>query len=149
MEEEQSPLVQKRFIETQDTVAAVISIDKPELMIIDEKGDDGLPVGYGGHQQSNMSMTLKRGHGARSSDIVTEKNSVRNSVSAPRSPVSGASKVGSNSRKAVKRHTNDEDEFRQQIEKEDLDKILNQEIDYEEDQLGMTGGLASKSNQGR
>ena len=57
-------------------------------------------------------MTLKRGHGARSSDIVTEKNSVQNSISGPRSPVSGASKVGSNSRRAVKRHALEDDEFR-------------------------------------
>ena len=90
-------------------------------------------------------MTLKRGKIARSGDIATEKNSGRNSVSGARSPVSGVSKVG----KMPRNKMNEDDEFRQQIEKEDLDKILNQEIEYEDDELALAGGIASKSNQGR
>ena len=52
--EEDSPVIQKRILDTQDTVIPeILSFDKPDMKIIDQRGSDGLPVGFSGHQISN------------------------------------------------------------------------------------------------
>ena len=63
--------------------------------------------------------------------------------------MSGASKVaGPAGRRAIRPDLalnvsgqNEDDEYRQKIEKEHLDKILNQELDFDEDENDLRGGL--------